>query len=98
MPTYLLQWEGMRWAKAQGCTVYDLWGAPDDFDDPQDPLAGVWRFKSGLGGQVVRHAGAWDYPLKPAAYRAYTRLMPLALGGMRALARLRGLSSPQERT
>ena len=26
MPTYLLQWEAMRWAKAKGCTTYDLWG------------------------------------------------------------------------
>ena len=29
MPTYLLQWEGMRWARSLGCTSYDLWGVPD---------------------------------------------------------------------
>jgi lipid II:glycine glycyltransferase (peptidoglycan interpeptide bridge formation enzyme) len=98
MPTYLLQWEAMRWAKAQGCTIYDLWGAPDDFDDPDDPLAGVWRFKSGLGGQVVRHVGAWDYPLKPTAYWAYTRAMPVALNTMRGLAKLRGTSSSSQET
>jgi lipid II:glycine glycyltransferase (peptidoglycan interpeptide bridge formation enzyme) len=29
MPTYLLQWEAMRWAAAHGCTEYDLYGVPD---------------------------------------------------------------------
>jgi lipid II:glycine glycyltransferase (peptidoglycan interpeptide bridge formation enzyme) len=29
MPTYLLQWEAMRWARSMGCDVYDLWGVPD---------------------------------------------------------------------
>ena len=33
MPTYLLQWEAMKRARAKGCTVYDLWGAPDVFDE-----------------------------------------------------------------
>lgn len=36
MPTYLLQWEAMRWAKANGCTRYDLWGAPNTFDEFDD--------------------------------------------------------------
>lgn len=95
MPTYLLQWEAMRWAKARGCTVYDLWGAPDDFDDPDDSLAGVWRFKEGLGGNIVRHVGAWDYPLKPALYTAYSRLVPAALSVMRSLSNADS-QSPQE--
>ncbi|MCL4368708.1 MAG: peptidoglycan bridge formation glycyltransferase FemA/FemB family protein [Actinobacteria bacterium] len=29
MPTYLLQWEAMKWAKARGCKRYDLWGVPE---------------------------------------------------------------------
>jgi lipid II:glycine glycyltransferase (peptidoglycan interpeptide bridge formation enzyme) len=29
MPTYLLQWEAIRWAREQGCAVYDFWGIPD---------------------------------------------------------------------
>jgi peptidoglycan pentaglycine glycine transferase (the first glycine) len=28
MPTYLLQWEAIRWAKVRGCAEYDLWGVP----------------------------------------------------------------------
>ena len=56
MPNHLLQWQAMRWAMAQGCTRYDFWGAPDEFVET-DPLWGVWRFKEGFGGQLVRHIG-----------------------------------------
>ncbi|MFH1446735.1 MAG: peptidoglycan bridge formation glycyltransferase FemA/FemB family protein, partial [Chloroflexota bacterium] len=30
MPNYLLQWEAIRQSKAAGCTIYDMWGAPDE--------------------------------------------------------------------
>jgi len=79
MPTYALQWAAIQWARAQGCTVYDLWGAPDDFTDPRDPLAGVHRFKAGLGGQVVRHIGAWDCPIRRGVYEVYMLAKPLLL-------------------
>jgi lipid II:glycine glycyltransferase (peptidoglycan interpeptide bridge formation enzyme) len=78
MPTYLLQWEAMRRAKAAGCAVYDLWGAPNVFDET-DTMWGVFRFKRGLGGQVVRTVGAWDLPLKPLMYRLYTGVIPNVL-------------------
>ena len=82
MPTYLLQWEAIRWAKAQGYATYDFWGAPDDFDE-SNPMWGVYRFKDGFGGTVVRHVGAWDYAPVPLLYWAYERLMPAVLGMMR---------------
>jgi peptidoglycan pentaglycine glycine transferase (the first glycine) len=82
MPNYLLQWEAMKRAKSAGCLRYDLWGAPDNFND-QDPLWGVYRFKEGLGGQVVRLIGAWDYPSQPILYRLYTRILPPLLDVMR---------------
>jgi len=81
MPSHLLQWEAMRWAKARGCTSYDLWGVPDEVgldpaaEIPDPPLGmwGVWRFKRGFGGEIVRYVGAWDksyYPLiLPLAHR-----------------------------
>ena len=53
MPNYLLQWEAITKAKSVGCKIYDLWGAPDNFDD-NDPMWGVFRFKQGLGGRVSR--------------------------------------------
>lgn len=82
MPNYLLQWEAMRLAKARGCTRYDLWGAPDVFHE-EDSLWGVFRFKEGLGGQVVRTLGAWDYPASPWMYTLYTRTLPKILDVMR---------------
>jgi lipid II:glycine glycyltransferase (peptidoglycan interpeptide bridge formation enzyme) len=82
MPNYILQWEAMRRAKAAGCTIYDLWGAPDDFTE-SDTMWGVFRFKEGLGGMVVRTIGAWDYPPHPLIYRLYTQALPRLLEIMR---------------
>jgi lipid II:glycine glycyltransferase (peptidoglycan interpeptide bridge formation enzyme) len=76
MPNYLLQWEALRWAQAQGCTVYDWWGAPADIDDPHDSMQGVWQFKQGFGAQFQPHIGAWDFPVFPALYRLFTGVMP----------------------
>ncbi len=82
MPNHLLQWEAMHWAKTQGCTVYDLWGAPNVRDE-SDPLWGVYRFKEGFGGQFVRHIGAYDYPISRFPYRIYTVSVPRYLEVLR---------------
>lgn len=82
MPNYLLQWEAMRRAKAAGCLTYDLWGAPDDFNET-DSMWGVFKFKEGLGGYVVRTPGAWDYPVQPWLYTLYTKTFPRLLDLMR---------------
>lgn len=82
MPNYLLQWEAARRAKAAGCTVYDLWGAPNEFNE-NDSMWGVFRFKEGLGGEVVRHIGAWDLPVQPLMYKLYTQILPRILSFMR---------------
>jgi peptidoglycan pentaglycine glycine transferase (the first glycine) len=83
MPNYLLQWEAMKRAKARGCTIYDLWGAPDNFNE-SDALWGVFRFKQGLGGEVVRTLGAWDYPPSPLWYKLYSQIIPRVLDVMRS--------------
>jgi len=84
MPTYLIQWESIRWARQAGCEIYDMWGAPDQFHR-EDPMWGVYRFKRGFGGEVRRTIGAWDYPIRPFLYQAYTRVWPEVLGLMRNL-------------
>ncbi|GAB4459602.1 MAG: peptidoglycan bridge formation glycyltransferase FemA/FemB family protein [Anaerolineae bacterium] len=81
MPAYLLQWEAIRWAKNHGCTSYDLWGIPNadeatleaEFSSRNDGLWGVYRFKRGFGGQVVRTLGAFDFVYSPWLYRLYRR-------------------------
>ncbi len=86
MPSDLLQWEAMRWAKAQGYTIYDMWGAPDEFHE-DSPMWGVFQFKRDFGGTVTRHIGAWDYVPSSALYALYTRIMPRVLNVMRGRAR-----------
>ncbi len=88
MPNHLLQWEAIRWAKSQGCEHYDLWGAPNRFDE-QDPLWGVFRFKEGFGAAVLRTIGPYDLPLKPVAYRLYHQLLPKVLALLRTRGRTR---------
>ena len=90
MFNYRLQWEAMLHAKAAGCRTYDMWGAPDTFNE-EDPLWGVYRFKDGFGGRVVRTLGAWDFPARPLIYRLYSQILPAVLGWMRT----RGKSETQ---
>jgi len=82
MFNYRLQWEAMVRAKAAGCRTYDMWGAPDTFNE-EDPLWGVYRFKDGFGGRVVRTFGAWDFPTRPLIYRLYSQILPGILRWMR---------------
>jgi peptidoglycan pentaglycine glycine transferase (the first glycine) len=82
MPSYLLQWEAIKRCKAAGCRTYDLWGAPDVFEE-SDPLWGVYRFKEGLGGTVQRYLGAWDLPTNRMLYRLYSKTLPGLLDIMR---------------
>ncbi len=92
MPTYLLQWEGMKWAKAKGCTMYDLWGIPDHEEteleamfaekEHHDGLWGVYRFKRGFGGKIFRSVGAWDKPYYPQLYKLYRFLAAARNRGM----------------
>jgi len=91
MPNQLLQWEAMRWARAAGCTVYDLWGAPNRMDE-SDPMWGVVQFKLGLGGHLARGVGAWDFPRNRLVYQLYTAMMPRYLNWQRGQHRAEVLS------
>jgi lipid II:glycine glycyltransferase (peptidoglycan interpeptide bridge formation enzyme) len=83
MPTYLLQWAAMLWAREQGYRVYDLWGVPDEdeetleagFTQRSDGLWGVYRFKRGFGGRLARSVGAWDLVYSPLRYRLYAMVV-----------------------
>lgn len=78
-PNHALQWEAIRWAKSRGCTTYDLWGIPDEdqvaleskFQDEDSGLWGVYRFKRGFGGRVVRYVGALDRVYNTWVYRVF---------------------------
>ena len=76
MPNHLLQWEAIRWARQQGAAVYDFWGIPAT-DDQDEDMAGVYRFKSGWGGQVVRFLGAYEWEYRPLAMRLARRFLSI---------------------
>jgi peptidoglycan pentaglycine glycine transferase (the first glycine) len=81
MPTYLLQWEAIKWARSQGCEQYDLYGVPDydpeyleeHFNQLSDGLWGIYRFKRGFGGEVSRSTGPWDRVYNSFLYQIYLR-------------------------
>ena len=88
MAAYLIQFEAMRWARSIGCVIYDLWGIPDDDagpesgqDDGRGPnvragLWGVYRFKQGFGGEVVRYPGVLQRVYAPPLMRLWRRVRP----------------------
>ncbi|HYP18956.1 MAG TPA: peptidoglycan bridge formation glycyltransferase FemA/FemB family protein [Chloroflexia bacterium] len=93
MPNYLLQWEAIRWAKEQGCTVYDFWGIPDapteDGDEGSDSVSpvnarsgmrGVYWFKKGFGGREIEYPGAYDYVYNRVGYALWMRWRGANLG------------------
>ncbi|PJF30275.1 MAG: hypothetical protein CUN52_04305 [Phototrophicales bacterium] len=79
MASYGVQWQAIQWAKSHGCTTYDMWGIPDadeatleaEFQNRDDELWGVYGFKRGWGGKIVRSVGAWDVVYNPLVYNAY---------------------------
>jgi lipid II:glycine glycyltransferase (peptidoglycan interpeptide bridge formation enzyme) len=82
MPNQLLQWTAIRDAGKEGAREYDFFGIPPA-DNPSHPMHGLWRFKTGFGGEIVHYRGAWDFPLKGLVYAAY-RVMERMRGGLAA--------------
>ncbi len=79
MPTYAAQWAAIQWTREQDCATYDLWGVPDypeetlegEFQEKSDGLWGVYRFKRGFGGELVRTIGPADRVYNNLTYRLY---------------------------
>ncbi|PTN32370.1 peptidoglycan bridge formation glycyltransferase FemA/FemB family protein [Desulfonatronum sp. SC1] len=72
MAPYLLHWEGMLYAREQGCTAYDMGGVSPGLDSSH-PFHGLYRFKTGFGGRIELRCGSWDYPVDPGKYKANQR-------------------------
>jgi lipid II:glycine glycyltransferase (peptidoglycan interpeptide bridge formation enzyme) len=94
MPTYAIQFAAMRWARDNGCTSYDWWGAPENPDDEADGMAGVWRFKKGFGAHFAEGLGAWDFAPSPLLYKAYVELMPRVVTLMKRRTRSHTIPNP----
>ncbi len=96
MPNHALHWTAIQWAKTRGCARYDFWGVSDrepkiERDHasssslvlhPSSLPEGLYQFKHGFGGSVVRYAGAYDKVFSPMQFMLYTRALALRGGGM----------------
>lgn len=80
MGSHALHWEGMRKARALGCTRYDM-GAVSPDVAPEHPFYGLFRFKTGFGGTIELRSGSWDYPLNEDVYHAYRNADTLSRDG-----------------
>jgi lipid II:glycine glycyltransferase (peptidoglycan interpeptide bridge formation enzyme) len=84
MPAHAVQFHAMAWAQQQGISYYDMVAIPNlETIGEQDPMWGLYVFKSGFGGRPVEWAGSFDKVLaptghfwefvEPAYYRLYRR-------------------------
>lgn len=76
MPNYLLHWQAMLDFRAMGCELYDWWGIPEE-PAPDHPWFGLYRFKTGFGGETVRYVGLYERVLRPGALRLERSLQQL---------------------
>ncbi len=56
-------WKIALWGKAQGCKIFDLWGAEEG--------KGFSRFKEQFGAELVEMAGTYDLPVNPLLYKLF---------------------------
>jgi lipid II:glycine glycyltransferase (peptidoglycan interpeptide bridge formation enzyme) len=91
-PNHLLQWTGMRWAKAQGCALYDF-RAIAEVLEPTEPDYSLYTYKEGFGGYSVLTLEGHDLPYNAPLYWAYRRSLSLK----RALVRRRFARRARER-
>jgi len=70
MATYALQWKAMQIAKNKGCEEYDFFGVSPR-PEPSHPMYGLFKFKSGFGGELHHRMGCWDYPLEQERYALF---------------------------
>jgi lipid II:glycine glycyltransferase (peptidoglycan interpeptide bridge formation enzyme) len=76
MPNYLLHWQAMLDFRALGCETYDWWGVPEE-PAPDHPWFGLYRFKTGFGGETVRYIGLYERVLRPVPHALEARLQQL---------------------
>lgn len=86
-PTHLLQREMMKWAKHQGAILYDMMAvpSPEDLENEDHPLYGVYQFKVGFGGEVRDFVGCLDLPVRPVLAKLWKKAEPLYYRAYRKL-------------
>lgn len=82
-----LHWMAMNWAKAAGCTSYDLLGAGTSYPPREGNYGyGLYNFKKGLGADLLYLAGYFDLIGNPTRYGLFRFLEDKASGSLLSLA------------
>ncbi|RNC28906.1 MAG: Lipid II:glycine glycyltransferase [Candidatus Dichloromethanomonas elyunquensis] len=84
MPNYLIQWEMICWAKANGCGLYDFRGVSGDLNE-DNPLYGLYKFKKGFNGEFTEFIGEWDYVYRPFMYTVWKTAEKIYSGRLKGL-------------
>ena len=71
MASNLMMWEVIKFGKAKGCKLFDMWGSLGPKPDPTDPWYGFHRFKKGYGGELVEFIGTYDLVQDYPIYKVY---------------------------
>lgn len=64
MPNYLLQFEMIKWAVQNNCSLYDFRGV-SGFEDENHPMYGVYRFKKGFNPTFTEFIGELNLVFNP---------------------------------
>lgn len=72
----LIGWEAIKLGKANGCNIFDMWGACKDINDTTDPEWGFTNFKLKFGGAYVKYMDSYDLVLNKPIYQAFEVAYP----------------------
>jgi lipid II:glycine glycyltransferase (peptidoglycan interpeptide bridge formation enzyme) len=69
----------MRWGKAHGASYYDMVAIPDpdQLENREHPMWGLYDFKRKFGGEVREFVRAYKQPYMPRVAALWDRLEPL---------------------
>jgi len=71
MASNLMMWEMIKFGKANGCKMFDMWGSLGPEPDEKDPWFGFHRFKKGFGGELVEFIGTYDVVINSSMYPVF---------------------------
>lgn len=89
MASNLMMWEMIRFGKAQGCRMFDMWGSLGPEPNPRDPWFGFHRFKKGYGGELVEFIGTFDLVYNQPLYKLFRIVENVRWSLLRLKARLK---------
>jgi len=77
MAPFILHWDAIQSAKAEGFKTYDFWGCNPERHDAFDfrpRWEGITRFKLGWGSERVSLVGTFDLPERPWLYHVLKKI------------------------